>query len=120
MEERISLVFTWNPLARYWVNERGGDQASAPPAEPIDNETVQTYFLDPQTGRWTGTILGSSGREIAAQLGTNYRSALAVGLAFAQTERARKHVPIKVWLAGVLAVIAAAYFAQAPTLPMFQ
>jgi hypothetical protein len=126
MEERIGLVFSWDPQARNWVKERGPANAALPPAEPIDNEAVQTYFLDTQTGRWESTILGSRARQIAAELAGRYRAAMVVGLAILpqasarktavvpQPDKPRKGVPLMAGLAAIVVVIGAgAFVAQA-------
>ena len=81
MDDRVQLVFSWDPRARVWLKERGPDNAAKPPASPLDDGAVQTYFLDPQSGRWVGTILGARARTIGNELGTYYRSPGAVGLA---------------------------------------
>ena len=124
MEERIGLVFSWDPRARLWVKERGPVDAAPPPADPIDNEAVQTYFLDTQTGRWNSTILGSRARQIAVELAGKYRAAMVVGIAIlpqpgarkvvAQPDRARKGVPLMAGIAAIVVVIGAgAFVAQA-------
>src|SRR5512143_3707855 len=84
MDERISLVFSWDPRGRAWMRERGPEDAAPPPAEPIDDEAVQTYFLDPANGRWQATILGLRARQIANDLGKAYRNAIVAGLALAE------------------------------------
>lgn len=123
MEERIGLVFSWDPRARHWVKERGPEDAPPPPADPIDNEAVQTYFLDPQTGRWNGTILGLKARQMSVELGPKYRNARMVGLAIianaapkttrVQTPDQPKKapVPLMAGIATVVVVIAAGAFA---------
>jgi hypothetical protein len=87
VEEKIGLVFSWDPRTRTWVKERGPEDAAPPPAEPIDNGAVQTYFLDPSNGRWQGTILGLKGRQIAVELKTLYRAPAVSGLAIAEPRK---------------------------------
>lgn len=82
VEGTVGLVFSWNPKARTWVRERGPEDAALPPAAPIDDGAVQTYFLDPANGRWQATILGPHARMIASSLGNAYRSAMMPGLAY--------------------------------------
>src|SRR6185503_1813166 len=124
MDERIGLVFSWDPRGRNWVKERGPADAAPPPAEPIDNETVQTYFLDTQTGRWQSTILGMQGRQISVALGSRYRAAMVVGLAIlppagprkvvAPDAKKSKSIPIMAAIATIVVVIGAgAFVAQA-------
>jgi hypothetical protein len=124
MEERIGLVFSWDPREHLWVKERGPADAAPPPADPIDNEAVQTYFLDTQTGRWQSTILGSRARQIAVELADRYRAAMVVGLAIlpqagarkpvAQQNNPRKGVPLMAGIAAIVVVIGAgAFVAQA-------
>ncbi|HEY6959163.1 MAG TPA: hypothetical protein VI814_10090 [Candidatus Limnocylindria bacterium] len=81
MEDRIGLVFSWDPRAKSWVKERGPEDAAPPPASPIDDLAVQTYFLDPANGRWQPTILGLRARQVANDLGKAYRTAIVSGLA---------------------------------------
>lgn len=81
MDDRIQLVFSWDPRGQIWLKERGPENAAKPPAKPLDDGAVQTYFLDPQSGRWEGTILGARARTIGNELGTYYRSPGIVGLA---------------------------------------
>lgn len=123
MEERIGLVFSWDPRAQHWVKERGPDDAPPPPADPIDNEAVQTYFLDPQTGRWNGTILGLKARQMSVELGAKYRNPRMVGLAIiakaaprtssvpTPDQKKSNAVPMMAGLAAVVVVIAAGAFA---------
>lgn len=92
VDERIGLVFTWEPRARVWVKERGPEDAAPPPAPPLDDGAVQTYFLDPSNGRWQPTILGLRARQIAAELKDLYRSAAVSGLAIREPERPRPAV----------------------------
>jgi hypothetical protein len=125
MDERIGLVFSWDPRQRLWVKERGPADAANPPADPIDNEAVQTYFLDTQTGRWESTILGSRARQIAVELADKYRAPMVVGLAILpqpgarkpvsqQQNNARKGVPLMAGIAAIVVVIGAgAFVAQA-------
>lgn len=124
MEERIGLVYSWDPRARLWVKERGPADAAPPPADPIDNEAVQTYFLDTQTGRWNSTILGSRARQIAVELAGKYRAAMVVGIAILpqagprkvvpQPDKQRKGVPLMAGIAAIVVVIGAgAFVAQA-------
>ena len=82
MQEGMSLMYSWDPRVRHWVKESGQQpNTTPPPADPIDLEAVQTDYFDPQTGRWTGTILGDAARRIAAELGEGYRTATIAGLA---------------------------------------
>jgi hypothetical protein len=81
VDDRIQLVFSWDPRAQVWLKERGPDNSAKPPAKPLDDGAVQTYFLDPQSGRWEGTILGARARTIGNELGAYYRSPGIVGLA---------------------------------------
>ena len=123
MEERIGLVFSWDPRAQHWVKERGPDDAPPPPADPIDHEAVQTYFLDPQTGRWNGTILGLKARQMSVELGAKYRNPRMVGLAIiakaapksslvpTPDQKKSNAVPMMAGLAAVVVVIAAGAFA---------
>lgn len=83
VEDRIGLVFSWDPRSKSWVKERGPEDAAPPPAAPIDNLAVQTYFLDPANGRWQPTILGLRARQVANDLGKAYRTAMVPGLAMA-------------------------------------
>jgi hypothetical protein len=123
VEERIGLVFTWDPRAQHWVKERGPEDAPPPPADPIDNGALQTYFLDPQTGRWNGTILGLKGRQISVELGEKYRTPRMVGLAIiakiapkasaiaTPDQKKSSGVPMMAGIAAVVVVIAAGAFA---------
>jgi hypothetical protein len=123
VEERIGLVFTWDPRPQHWVKERGPDDAPPPPADPIDNGAVQTYFLDPQTGRWNGTILGLKGRQISIEMGDKYRTPKMVGLAIiakiapkasaipTPDQKKSNAVPMMAGIAAVVVVIAAGAFA---------
>jgi hypothetical protein len=123
VEERIGLVFSWDPRAQHWVKERGPEDAPPPPADPIDNGAVQTYFLDPQTGRWNGTILGLKGRQISVELAERYRTPKMVGLAIiakvapkaslvaTPDQKKSNAVPMMAGLAAVVVVIAAGAFA---------
>ena len=100
------------------------NRADAPTTFPIDNEAVQTYFLDTQTGRWQSTILGMQARQISVALGNKYRAAMVVGLAILPQAMSRKvapapddkrkGVPLMAGLAAVVVVIGAgAVVAQA-------
>src|SRR4029079_3650425 len=123
MDERIGLVFSWDPRGRNWIKERGPADAAPPPADPIDNEPVQTYFRDTQTGRWQSTILGMQGRQISVALGNRYRAAMVVGLAILPSakprkvvapDNKRKGVPLMAAIAPIVVVIGAgAFVAQA-------
>lgn len=105
------------------MKERGPDDAPPPPADPIDNEAVQTYFLDPQTGRWNGTILGLKARQMTVALGDKYRNPRMVGLAIIEKkapraggiptpdQKKKSAVPMMAGLAAVVVVIAAGAFA---------
>jgi hypothetical protein len=123
VDDRVGLVFSWDPRAQHWVKERGPEDAPPPPADPIDNGAVQTYYLDTATGRWSGTILGLKGRQISVELGDKYRAARMVGLAIiakaapkagaVQTydQKKKSAVPLMAGLAAVVVVIAAGAFA---------
>ena len=84
VEEKIALIFSWDPKRRVWIRERGPEDAAAPPAEPIDNEAVQTYYLDPTNGRWEATILGDQARRVAYEMKGDYRTPYMPGLAMKQ------------------------------------
>lgn len=84
VDDRIGLVFSWDPRQKAWIRERGPEDAAAPPARPRDPGAVQTYFLDPQTGRWHSTILGLRARQISEELGRAYRAPFAQGLDLAE------------------------------------
>ena len=129
MQEQLSLMFTWDPRVRRWVNERGEDDAQRPPAEPIDVDALQTYYLDPETDQWTGTILGDRARQISTELGGNYRSAAVIGLAMqpkpkpskvdlVPTPDQRKRISMLAWLVGIIAAIAIGAYAAMGTLPL--
>src|SRR5947199_7638669 len=114
--------------ARVWLKERGPENAAKPPAPPLDDGAVQTYFLDPQTGRWVGTILGARARTIGNELGTYYRSPGAVGLAVEEepepnaglyiegTERRKPVMPVAVIGGVILAIVIGAGAVAAKTL----
>ena len=120
MEERVGLVFSWDPRTRVWVKERGPDDSAPPPVPPIDPGAVQTYFLDPSNGKWHGTILGLKARQISVELKDLYRAPAVSGLALPRTnepaepEPRRSRAPL---LAGlvflVLLIGGGAYAAQA-------
>jgi len=128
VDDRVQLVFSWDPRARVWLKERGPENAAKPPAPPIDDGAVQTYFLDPQTGRWVGTILGARARTIGNELGTYYRSPGAVGLAVEEeaeptsglyvegVERRRPVMPVAVIAGVILAIVIGAGAVAAKTL----
>ena len=84
VDDRVQLVFSWDPRVQSWLKERGPEDAARPPAAPLDDGAVQTYFLDAQTGRWVSTILGPRGRLIADAIGKYYRMPAVAGLAIAQ------------------------------------
>lgn len=122
VDDRVGLVFSWDPRAQHWVKERGPEDAPPPPADPIDNEAVQTYYLDTATGRWSGTILGLKGRQISVELGDKYRAARMVGLAIIakaapkpgavqKYEQKKSPVPLMAGIAAVIVVIAGGAFA---------
>lgn len=124
MDDRIGLVFSWDPRTKEWVKERGPDDASPPPAAPIDYGAVQTYFLDPQNGRWQSTILGLRARQISLELKDAYRAAMVSGLAIeavavrgkptAPAPKPRSGVPLLAGLAAVFVLVGAgAFVAQA-------
>jgi hypothetical protein len=119
VDDRVQLVFSWDPRAQTWVKEIGPEEAAQPPAAPLDDGAVQTYFLDPRTGRWMGTILGVRGRLIAEQIGKYYRMPAVTGLAVAQEaapqprfnveqEKRRSSMPALVVLGVVLTLVAGA------------
>lgn len=83
-------MFSWDPRAQTWLKERGPENSAKPPAKPLDDGAVQTYFLDPQSGQWVGTILGARARTIGNELGTYYRSPGVVGLAIEAYEEPSK------------------------------
>jgi len=128
VDDRVQLVFSWDPRARAWLKERGPDNAAKPPAPPLDDGAVQTYFLDPQTGRWVGTILGARARTIGNELGTYYRSPGVVGLAVEEeaepksglyvegTERRKPVLPVAVIGGVILAIVIGAGAVAAKTL----
>jgi len=128
VDDRVQLVFSWDPRARVWLKERGPDNAAKPPASPLDDGAVQTYFLDPQTGRWVGTILGARARTIGNELGTYYRSPGAVGLAVEEeeepksglyvegTERRKPVMPVAVIGGVILAIVIGAGAVASKTL----
>ena len=119
MDDRVQLVFSWDPRVQSWLKERGPEDAARPPAAPLDDGAVQTYFLDAQTGRWVSTILGPRGRLIADAIGKYYRMPAVAGLAIAQEEaeeprfnveqaQRRPVMPIAVALGVVLAIVVGA------------
>ena len=119
MDDRVQLVFSWDPRAQSWLKEIGPEDAAQPPAAPLDDGAVQTYFLDPRTGRWVGTILGVRGRLIANEIGKYYRMPAATGLAVEQEaapqprfnvekEKRRSSMPALVVLGVVLTLVAGA------------
>jgi len=128
VDDRVQLVFSWDPRARAWLKERGPENAAKPPAPPIDDGAVQTYFLDPQSGRWVGTILGARARTIGNELGTYYRSPGAVGLAVEEepepksglyvegTQRRKPVMPVAVIGGVILAIVIGAGAVAAKTL----
>ena len=119
MDENVSLVFSWDPRVKTWVKERGPDDAAPPPVAPIDDGAVQTYFLDPTNGKWTGTILGLRARVISVEQGDAYRAPLMSGLAIphgrdrgaAAGPRPSSRAPLFAALATVLVVVGAGAFA---------
>ena len=124
VDENVGLVFSWDPRAKAWVRERGPEDATPPPATPIDDGAVQTYFLDAQNGKWNSTILGLKARQLSVDLGDDYRAPKMTGLALAHApERSSvqaPQLPRKVGLpmmAGVAAAVvlvgAGAFAAQA-------
>lgn len=128
MQEGMRLMYSWDPRVRRWVKEPSQNVAPPPPAEPIDNEAVQTFYFDTQTGMWMGTILGDMGRRIAAELGARYRGAAVSGLAMAQQPKSHrrivptpdqvKRIPRIAWVIGiVIAAAVAAWAAWAPLPP---
>ena len=123
----MSLMYSWDPRVRRWMKERGPSDAPPPPAEPIDNEAVQTVYLDPQSGWWTGTILGDVGRRIAAELGDSYRGPAVAGIAAQQEAPPRRvvptpdqirRIPLLAWLIGIVIAIAVSAYASMAPLPV--
>jgi hypothetical protein len=129
MQEGVSLMYSWDPRVRRWVSERAQQvNTPAPPAAPIDIDAVQTYYFDAESGLWTVTILGDTGRRIAAELGDRYRGAAVVGLALEQqplptrrdlvpTPDQVRRIPRLAWLIGILAAIGVAVYATTAPLP---
>lgn len=127
MQEGMSLMYSWDPRVRRWVKEPSRQDAPPPPAEPVDNEAVQTFYFDPQDERWIATILGDVGRRIANELGDRYRGPAVTELAMRQEAPRRRVVPTPdqirriprlAWLLGVLiAAGVAAWAAWAPLPP---
>jgi hypothetical protein len=129
MQEGMSLMYSWDPRVRHWVKESGQQpNTTPPPADPIDLGAVQTYYLDPQTGIWTGTILGDAARRIASELGEGYRTATVAGLAleahqlpdrrrFVPTPDQVRRIPRLAWLIGILVAIGVAVYATMAPLP---
>lgn len=93
VEERVGLVFSWDPRTRVWVKERGPDDGMPPPVPPIDMGAVQTYFLDPANGKWHGTILGLKARQISVELKDLYRAPAVPGLALPRTNEPAEREP---------------------------
>jgi hypothetical protein len=119
-------MYSWDPRVRSWVKEPSQHDAPPPPAEPIDNEAVQTFYFDAQNERWTGTILGDVGRRIAAELGDGYRGPAVTELAMKQEGPRRRTVPTPdqvkripkiAWLVGILIAIGVAAWAAWAPLP---
>jgi hypothetical protein len=110
VDAQVSLVFSWDPRTKVWVKERGPDDASPPPTSPIDPYAVQTYFLDPQNGKWSSTILALKARQISVDLADDYRAPFKTGLTYVPTETAadtsapRSRVPLAASLAALLFV----------------
>jgi hypothetical protein len=129
MQEGMSLMYSWDPRVRRWVKEPGQQTSTTPPpAAPIDLGAVQTYYLDTQTGSWTGTILGDAARQIAAELGEGYRIPAVAGLAMeAQQVPSRRRlvptpdqvrrIPRVAWLIGILVAAAVGVYATMAPLP---
>lgn len=120
VDDRIGLVFSWDPRVKTWVKERGPDDGQPPPVPPIDDGAVQTYFLDPANGKWNGTILGIKARQISVELKDNYRAPYVGGLALPRVAEAkepqakRSRGPLLVGLGTVVLLIAGgAFVAQA-------
>lgn len=129
MQEGISLMYSWDPRVRRWVSERAQQgNTPPPPAAPIDIDAVQTYYFDAESGRWTVTILGDTGRRIAAELGDRYRGPAVVGLALdaqpvpdrrrlvATPDQVRR-IPRLAWLIGILVAIGVGVYATMAPLP---
>lgn len=101
-------MFTWDPRVRTWIKEQGPEDAMAPIVAPIDDEAVQTYFLNVTNGRWTPTVLGLRARVIASELGTRNRRPLTPGLAYGElgaTAHRKRHVSRRLALALLLVLI---------------
>lgn len=89
-------MFTWDPRARTWIKEQGPEDAMSPFVAPIDDEAVQTYFLNVTNGRWTPTVLGLRARIIATELGARNRRPLTAGLAYGElrpTAKPKRRAP---------------------------
>jgi hypothetical protein len=123
-------MYSWDPRVRRWMKERGQQEdTTPPPAAPIDIDAVQTLYFDPDSGRWSGTILGDIAREIAAELGDRYRGPAVPGLALDadQLPKARhltvptpdqvRRIPRLAWLIGILVAIGVAIYATMAPLP---
>lgn len=68
------------------MKESGPADAAPPPAPPVDQGAVQSYFLDTQTGRWGPTILASQARQVSFELGKAYRGPYQTGLAIEEPQ----------------------------------
>ncbi|HEV8535499.1 MAG TPA: hypothetical protein VGR87_07240 [Candidatus Limnocylindria bacterium] len=68
---REAPIFTWNPVEQMWVQEN--QVASKPPPAPHDIHAIQTWFLDPDENEWIQTVLGPTGRQLAARWHGAYR-----------------------------------------------
>lgn len=128
VDDRIGLVFSWDPRNKSWVKERGPEDGAPPPAAPIDDGAVQTYFLDPQNGKWSSTILGLRARQISVDLKDAYRAARVAGLAIdpvavsgkpaAPGPKRESGMPLIAGLAAVFVLVGAgAFVAQAVLKP---
>lgn len=128
MQEGMSLMYSWDPRVRRWVKEGQQPHSPPPPAAPIDLEAVQTYYLDTQTGSWTGTILGDAARRIAAELGESYRIPAVAGLAMdaqqlpnrrrlVPTPDQVRRIPRLAWVIGILVAAAVGVYATMAPLP---
>lgn len=88
VDDKVGLVFSWDPRSRTWIKERGPEDGAQPAYVPIDEGAVQTYFLDPATGKWNPTILGFKARQISVELKDAYRAPFMAGLAVPEPKTA--------------------------------
>jgi hypothetical protein len=120
MSTDIAIVFSWDPRSKAWVRERGPEDAARPPAAPIDMQAVQTYFLDPQNGHWTSTILGPRARMFSEAITDGHRAPTTNALAVGETQsRADKAAGSRRPLAagvGLLVLLASAAIVASATI----